>query len=84
MNVSIVSVSRRAAAPHFGHVTLTNSGTFSSGERPVPVISMRSGRITGRSVLGHRNDAAESGSGSPGSACPSSAGARCPSPSGGT
>ena len=47
MNVSMVSVSRRAAAPHAGQVTLTNSGTFSSGERPAPVISMRSGRITG-------------------------------------
>ena len=35
MNVSMVSVSRRAAPPHCGHFTLTNSGTFSSGERPV-------------------------------------------------
>ncbi len=47
MNVSMVSVSRRAAPPHFGHVTFTNSGTFSSGERPAPVISMRSGSTTG-------------------------------------
>ena len=47
MKVSMVSVSRRAAPPHSGHGTLTNSGTFSSGERPAPVISMRSGRITG-------------------------------------
>ncbi len=47
MNVSIVSVSRCAAPPHLGHVTLTNSGTFSSGERPVPVMSMRSGSTTG-------------------------------------
>ena len=47
MKVSMVSVSRRAAPPQRGQVTLTNSGTFSSGERPVPVISMRSGSSTG-------------------------------------
>src|ERR1039457_1875195 len=45
MKVSMVSVSRRAGGPHLGHATLTNSGTFSSGERPAPVISMRSGRF---------------------------------------
>jgi len=28
MKVSMVSVSRRAAPPHFGHATSTNSGTF--------------------------------------------------------
>ena len=32
--MSIVSVSRRAGPPHFGHVVFKNSGTFSSGERP--------------------------------------------------
>ena len=33
MKVSMVSVSRRAAVPHLGQFTLTNSGTFSSGEQ---------------------------------------------------
>jgi hypothetical protein len=33
--------------PHFGHVTLTNSGTSSSGERPLPVISIWRGSSTG-------------------------------------
>ena len=36
MNVSIVSVSRRAAPPHFGHFTFTNSGTLASGDSPSP------------------------------------------------
>src|SRR5713101_6774039 len=36
-NVSMVSVSRRAAPPHFGHLALTNSGTPASGDWPSPV-----------------------------------------------
>jgi len=36
MNVSIVSVSRRAAPPHFGHFTFTNSGTLAQGDCPTP------------------------------------------------
>jgi len=47
MKVSMVSVSRRAGPPHCGQFTLTKLGTFSSGERPSPVMSMRSGKITG-------------------------------------
>ena len=54
----MVSVSRRAAPPHFGHVTLTNSGTSSSGERPVPGdLDVR--RQHHRQLLfGHRHHAA--------------------------
>ena len=37
MNVSMVSVSRRAGPPHFGHATFTNSGTSSRGDFPRPV-----------------------------------------------
>ena len=33
-NVSIVSVSRRAAPPHEGQLTLTQSSAAASGERP--------------------------------------------------
>ena len=51
MNVSIVSVSRRAAPPHFGHVTFTNSGTPSNGDRPVPVISTFAGNTTGNLII---------------------------------
>ena len=47
MNVSIVSVSRRAGPPHFGQVTLTNSGTCASGESPRPVNSVTFGSRTG-------------------------------------
>jgi len=39
--------SRRAGPPHFGHVTLRNSGTLASGDCPVPVISTLSGNTTG-------------------------------------
>ncbi len=34
MNVSMVSVSRCASPPHFGHATLTQSVAVASGERP--------------------------------------------------
>ena len=52
MNVSMVSLSRRASSPHFGHFTFMNSGTFSSGDRPLPVIGIPSGSTTGRSFSG--------------------------------
>ena len=45
--MSIVSVSRRAGPPHFGHVTLTNSGTCASGESPRPVNCAIFGSSTG-------------------------------------
>ena len=47
MNVSIVSVSRRAGPPHFGHVVFTNSGTLASGDCPCPVSVTFSGSRTG-------------------------------------
>ena len=50
--MSMVSVSRRAGPPHFGHVALTNSGTRPSGEPPVSVMSTLSGKITGKSFSG--------------------------------
>ncbi len=46
-NVSIVSVSRRAGPPHFGHVTLTNSATCARGESPRPVNWATFGNSTG-------------------------------------
>ena len=46
-NVSIVSVSRRAGPPHVGHLTLTNSGTWASGESPRPVKVVTFGSATG-------------------------------------
>ncbi len=48
----MVSVSRRAGPPHFGHATLTNSGTFASGESPRPVNSATFGSSTGSSSSG--------------------------------
>ena len=36
MNVSIVSVSRRAGPPHFGQVTLRNASSRASGFSPLP------------------------------------------------
>src|ERR1700749_1040934 len=51
-NVSMVSVSRRAGPPHFGHAALTNSGTRPNGDPPVSVISTLSGKITGKSFSG--------------------------------
>jgi hypothetical protein len=47
MNVSIVSVSRSAGPPHFGHVVFRNSGTLASGDWPCPVSATFSGRRTG-------------------------------------
>ena len=44
----MVSVSRRAGPPQTGHVVLTNSGTWPSGEPPSCVISICSGSSTGR------------------------------------
>src|SRR6202795_58188 len=51
-NVSIVSVSRRAGPPHFGHVVFTNSGVAASGDPPSPVSLAFSGKITGSSLSG--------------------------------
>ncbi len=48
----MVSVSRRAAAPHLGQATFTNSGTLPSGEPPASVICTFSGSSTGRSFSG--------------------------------
>ena len=56
--MSIVSVSRRAAPPHFGHVTFTNSGTSSSGERPLPVNSHVQRQHHRQIALRHRHHAA--------------------------
>ena len=58
MKVSMVSVSRRAAPPHRGHATLTNSGTFSSGERPVAGDLDAVRQHHRKLILGHRHDAA--------------------------
>ncbi len=49
MKVSMVSLSRWASPPHLGHFTFMNSGTFTSGDLPFPVIGMPSGSTTGRS-----------------------------------
>ena len=57
MNVSKVSVSRRAPAPHFGHVVSTNSGSRASGEPP-PSMSTSSGRSTGSCPVGNRDHSA--------------------------
>src|ERR1035437_8762818 len=46
-NVSMVSVSLRAAPPHFGHVTFMNDCDLSSG-LPLPVNSTSRGSITGK------------------------------------
>src|SRR5688500_18328074 len=47
-NVSIVSVSRRAAPLHFEHVVLINSGTLASGFPSPPNFASRGNR-TGKS-----------------------------------
>ncbi|MNC94923.1 hypothetical protein D3C83_119100 [compost metagenome] len=53
MNVSIVSTSRVAAPPHFGHVVFTNSATSASGERPFGIQFVTvSGRSTGSCSFG--------------------------------
>ena len=49
--VSMVSVSRRASAPHFGHFTFRNDGVLLSG-LPEPSGTSPSGRTTGRSWSG--------------------------------
>src|SRR5258706_3234281 len=49
--VSMVSVSRLAALPHFGHLQSTNDGVFASG-LPVPSGTRFSGSTTGRSLSG--------------------------------
>ena len=48
----MVSVSRRAAPPHFGQAACTNSGTCASGEPPCCVMVTLSGRSTGNSLSG--------------------------------
>ncbi len=50
--MSIVSVSRRAGPPHFGHVVFTKDATFSSGFPPLPVNGASGGRTIGRSFSG--------------------------------
>ena len=55
--MSIVSVSRRAGPPHFGHVTFTNSGTCASGESPRPVNSRDLRQLHRQLLVGHRHDA---------------------------
>src|SRR5438477_2390799 len=51
-NVSMVSVSRRAAPPHFGHVVFTNPSCFASGDSPCGEKSTSSGSSTGSSSSG--------------------------------
>src|SRR3954471_22534061 len=45
--VSIVSVSRRAGPPHFGHVVFTQSSAAASGDLPFGAKSLMSGSSTG-------------------------------------
>src|SRR5438034_2279865 len=51
-NVSIVSVSRRAAPLHLGHFTSTKSFTCANGEAPLPEKGTSLGSMTGRSASG--------------------------------
>src|ERR1035438_7628248 len=51
-NVSMVSVSRSAAVPHFGHVTFRNAALLRNGDSPVPVILTSSGSTTGNCASG--------------------------------
>ncbi len=53
-----MSLSRRAGSPHSGHLTFMNSGTFSSGERPLPVIGNTERQHHRQIFFGHRDDAA--------------------------
>ena len=55
--MSIVSVSRRAGPPHFGHVTFTNSGTCASGESPRPRELGDLRQFNGQLVVRHRHNA---------------------------
>ena len=48
----MVSVSRRAGPPHFGHVVFTKSSTCASGESPRPVNVVTLGSSTGSSSYG--------------------------------
>ena len=50
--VSIVSVSRFAGPPHFGHVTLTKPSCLASGDSPCGEKSTSSGSRTGSSSSG--------------------------------
>ena len=52
MNVSIVSVSRRAGLPHFGHWQLTNSLTEASGDTEPASNRTFSGSRIGNSSFG--------------------------------
>ena len=47
IKVSIVSVSRFAGPPHFGHIVFTNASCLASGESPVGLSSASSGSSTG-------------------------------------
>ena len=52
MKVSMVSVSRLAAPPQQGQVTLTQSVCWLKGDPPFPDRSMPRGNSTGKSSLG--------------------------------
>ena len=52
MKVSMVSVSRRAGASHWGQATWVKVGCPASGDSPVGRNSASSGRSTGRSSSG--------------------------------
>ena len=51
-NVSMVSVSRFAGRPHFGHGTFTKESRSGKGDRPLAGNSMSVGSTTGRSSSG--------------------------------
>ena len=47
-----VRLAPRAAPPHFGHFTFTNSGTLASGDWPTPENFAIGGSTTGKSLSG--------------------------------
>lgn len=51
-NVSIVSVSRWASCPHFGHATFSQSWAWSRGDFPLVTRLSSSGKTTGKSDFG--------------------------------
>ena len=74
----MVSVSRRAGPPHFGHVVFTNPAHRPSGDPPRQSDLHLSGRITGKSFSGTGTMPHLFRSRSPGWACPSSAAGNAP------
>jgi hypothetical protein len=74
--VSMVSVSRRAAAPHFGHFTARKRSSLSSG-LPLPSGTRSTGSTTGSCSSG-TGTVPQPRSGSSGWGNPNSAAARCP------